>query len=348
MLEIEHLVRSSIIIFFFVSLVYGQNHPNSEIDSLLKNGIEQIINQYYAEAEKTFIDLDDGYPQNPLGKIYLAATLIAKSVDYEEKFNENQIDSLLSDAKNQTEKLLDKDDENLWYNYYEALIFGYRAYYSSLNSNVISAFSNGILSLSGFQKCLEIDKGFNEAYIAIGTYKYWKSAETKSFNWLPFINDERELGIKYLEKTLIHDSYNQYLAAYSLVWIYIDNKNFKKAVDLSNEMLSKHKTSRFFKWGLARAYEDISKEKAIEQYYDLLNSIKEIKNRNYYNDIILKHKIAMLLFDLRNYDKSLQLCNEILDFNIKSAEIKLKLENRISRVKKLRNELDGILDREGK
>ena len=37
----------------------------------------------------------------------------------------------------------------------------------------------------------------------------------------------------------------------------------EKAVQLSNEMLiNEYKDSRFFKWGLARAYKDIDKEKA--------------------------------------------------------------------------------------
>ena len=55
-----------------------------------------------------------------------------------------------------------------------------------------------------------------------------------------------------------------------------------------------------------------------------------------FNDIVLKHKIAMLYDELGNYAESFKLCNEILDFNIKSDKIKIRLEDRLSRVKELK------------
>ena len=86
-------------------------------------------------------------------------------------------------------------------------------------------------------------------------------------------------------------------------------------------MLEDYENSRYFKWGLARAYQDVNKAKAITTYYELLKSIESIPNQNQYNEIVLRHKIAMLYDEIGEYDKSLKLCNEILDFNIKSDKI---------------------------
>ena len=343
MLETEHLARFSLIYLFLFLQIFAQRIPIHEVDSLLTSGIQQILYQNYENAELIFTELTDKFPENPLGNIYRAAAKIAKSVDYEEDLDEDSIDSLLSSAETQTNKLLDRDDDNLWYNYYDALIYGYRAYYYSISSNLVSAFADGILSLNRLQKCLEIDNNFNEALIAQGIYKYWKSAQTKSLNWLPFVKDEREDGIRLLENSLKHNSYNFYLASYSLIWIYIDNNQSDKAVVLGEKMLKEYPGSRFFRWGLARAYQDISKEKAIEIYTEILNSVQQIKNRNFYNDLVLKHKIAMLDFDLKKYDEAYKLCSEILDFNIKSTQIKERLENRLDRVKELKRELEDIL-----
>ena len=161
MLEIEHLVRSSFVILFVaLNFCIAQSHPNLKIDSLLNIGIKKIVLQDYMSAKNIFTELDSEYENIPLGNIYLAATEIAKSVDYEEELNESYLDSLLTLAKIKTDMLLKKDDENLWYHYYEALIYGYQAYYSSLTSNLVSAFADGVLSLQNFQRCLEIDPKF--------------------------------------------------------------------------------------------------------------------------------------------------------------------------------------------
>lgn len=345
MLETELLVRYSLIFLFVIKQLFGQQFPNQKVDSLLNLGIQNILNENYGSAKKIFKLIDKDFSDLPLGKIYLAAAHIAESVDYEKSPNENYIDSILTEAQNQTEILLKSDGENLWYNYFEATIYGYRAYFNSITSNLVSAFADGVLSLHSFQNCLEIDNNFNEALIANGIYKYWKSAQTKSLNWLPFVKDEREEAIKLLETSIKHKSYNQYLGISSLIWIYIDNNESQKAVDLSKKMLEQYKNSRYFNWALARAYQDISKEKSIEIYQQILTSVEKLKNRNFYNDIVLKHKMAMLYFDLENYNKSYQLCLQILDFDIKSEEIKNRLDERLNRVLDLKNELEKILEK---
>lgn len=344
-LEIERLVRFNIIYFIIlVSTLFCQHHPNAKIDSILNKGIEEIIDQRYDNAALTFTSLDSLFPNNPLGNIYLAATEISKSVDYEENINSDLLDSLLNNAMDITKSLLDEDDTNLWYNYYQALIYGYKAYYSAISGSIISSFSDGVESLEGFQNCLEIDENFNEAFIALGTYKYWKSAQVKSLSWIPFISDNREEGISLLEKSLDSFSYNKYLAAYSLIWIYIDYNKSDNAVKLALTMLKEYPGSRFFRWGLARAYEDIDKSKAVSVYSEILALLETLPDRNQFNDIVLKHKMAMLLNKLNQNKKSLQLCDEILDFQFNSAEIKERLTDRIERVKKLKEQLKTKLE----
>jgi len=340
MLEIEHLVRYKLFFLLIgVNIILGQKHPNDKIDSLLKSGIDNIILQDYSAASKCFIDLNNSFPNHPLGNIYLAATEIARSVDYAEILNERLIDSLLSIAQLKTDELLENDSDNLWYNYYSALIYGYKAYFFSISGNIISAFADGILSLRSFQKCLSINDRFYEAYIAMGSYNYWKSAQTKSLLWIPFVSDNRDEGIKHLEQAIDSSSYNKYLAAYSLIWIYIDYGESEKAVELSLKMLSNYSGSRYFKWGLARAYQDVDKNKSIETYTEILLSIESNNKRNQFNDIVLRHKLAMLNYDIRKYNVAFDLCNEILDFKFKSVQIKERLKDRIERTQILREKI---------
>lgn len=342
----EHLVHyKSLLLAIFLLCPFAlraQQFPVLKVDQLMKGGIEDIISQDYQEAEKKFQRLKDNFPELPLGNIYLAALKIAISVDLGDTFDENYILSRLGEAEKQCNKLLDKNEKNVWNQYFIALDKGYLAYYHALNKDYIAAFSSGLSSISHFEKCLQADSSFYEGYIAIGTYKYWKSEKTKFLNWLPFVNNEKEAGIRLLKTAIDKSSYNHYLAANSLIWIYINEKNPSLAVQEAEKALKRYPENRFFKWALARAYQDIDKKKAIAAYKDLLDSYMGLKNNNHFNEIILKHKIAMLYHDLGENKKALRLCNEILETNTLSNPVAEKLDKRIDRVRKLRSELQQL------
>jgi tetratricopeptide (TPR) repeat protein len=340
--ELLGLSKNSItlIIFLFSHLfIFPQEFPDSNVNSMLKSGIENIILQNYDEAEHIFSKLENEYPEIPLGKIYLAAVEIAKAYDFAEPFNEDFINNKLEQAEKQSSELLDADGNNIWNIYFIALTRGYISYYYALNEDWLSSLSSGVNSIRDFEKCLQLNPDFYEAYTALGSYKYWKSRKTEFLNWLPFIKDEKQEGIEYLKKAITHSSYNTYLAINSLIWIYIDSGELNQAIKLSEEALKKYPGSRFFKYSLARAYEDIDHSKAIEYYYEILNSYPQTKNPHRYNEIELKHKIAQQYAKMGEKQKALELCNEILNIRNMSEYDRIKLSGRLDRIRTLKKEL---------
>ncbi|MEO8399673.1 MAG: tetratricopeptide repeat protein [Ignavibacteriaceae bacterium] len=330
------------LVLICVVKVFPQNYPDKVVDSLLKKGIDNIINQEYSQAKLNFTELDKKFPDLPFGKIYLAATEIAKSYDFSEGFNDDYIKENLAKAQEISEKLIDENEDNIWNIYFLALANGYLAYYDALNENWLSAFDNGYSSIINFEKCLNIDSTFYEAYTAIGAYKYWKSRKTEFIEWIPFIQSEKDEGIKYLEKAVKNSSYNTYLAINSLQWILIDQKKFNEAIEISNNVLLKYPNCRFFKWGLGRAYEDIDKQKAIEVFNEILRSYPQKQNLNNINKIILKHLIAQLYNQLGNYKSALKLCEEILSIRLDDFESS-RLNERINRVMGMKDGLTKII-----
>lgn len=344
MRETEHLGPYNIKISFFITLLFYLNtssncqvYPDTYVDSSLKNGINSIIIQDYTQANKIFTELDTKYPRLPLGKIYLAAVQMAKSFDYGEDYNKILIDSLLHSAEEQSEQLLEENKNNIWNNYFLGLSEGYLAYFDALNEEWISSFSEGINALDAFNNVIYKDKYFYDALIAIGTFKYWKSRRTEFLNWLPGYNDGRKEGIKMLEEVTEHYSYNRYLAINSLIWINIDEKKYVKSVELAESALRKYPGSRFFMWGLARAYEDTDPVKSIEIYKQILNSLPI--NLNHYNEIVLKHLIAQQFSKIGNRQESLALCNDILSIRLNNTNVYKRLKNRLKKVRELKMEL---------
>jgi tetratricopeptide (TPR) repeat protein len=317
----------------------AQTYPDAKVDSLLKSGIKNIVNQNYASAERIFTVLDKEYSHLPLGKIYLAANRIAEAYDYAQDFDENYILSNLETAKQQSENLIDSDNNNIWYRYFYSLAEGYISYYEALEGSWFSALSKGINSISGFENILKEDKNFYEAYIAIGTFEYWKSRKMEFMSWLPFTDDTKNFGIDLLTIAIDSSSYNAHLAVNSLIWIYIDQKKYDEAISLAAKALKEFPESRNFKWGLARAYEEKNPVRAIELYLEILDSYPQSLKNNYKNEITLKHLIAQQYAKLGNKKQALKYCNEILSIKNIPEKTRDEISGRLDRVKSLKNEL---------
>ena len=342
--ETEHLVHYKTFLFyslFFFSQQTGfaQDFPEPRVDALLKDGIIHIINQDYQGAKIFFKALDDEYSNLPFGKIYLAAVSIAESYDYAEEFDSDFIYNNLEEAKDQSLNLLNEDEKNIWYNYFYALSEGYIAYFNAINESWLSAVSTGLNSISAFEDCLEINPAFYESYIAIGTFEYWKSRKSEALSWLPFIDDNKSYGIERLITAIDSSSYNTYLAINSLIWIYIDQENYHAAIQTAEKALIAFPESRLFKWGLARAYEDVNPEHSIEIYFQILNSYPKFRESNQVNETILKHLIAQQFVTIGNEQKVIELCQEILrEGNIPKSSVEI-LEDRLERVEELLHQL---------
>lgn len=342
MQETEHLVQFKnifLVLILFTGFSFPQKYPDDKIHSLLTQGIQEIINQNYESARTKFEKLNSDYPNIPLGKIYLAAVEIAKAYDNADEYKDQLIMNYLNEAEAQSEKLLEKEPQNVWNKYFLALVKGYNAYYKALNESWIPAFTKGMSSVSDFEDCLELDPEFYESYIAIGAYKYWSSSKTEFINWLPFISDDKDKGIEYLKKAIKYSTYNSYLAAYSLIWVYIDRENYSDAEKVAEDALKKNPDSRLFKWSLARIYEEIDKKRSINLYFEVLKSYPPTALKNHINEVVIKHIIAQLYYKLGQKENALQICNDILsikDFSELAAD---KLDSRIERVKKLKRKI---------
>jgi tetratricopeptide (TPR) repeat protein len=216
---------------------------------------------------------------------------------------------------------------------------GYISYYEAIEGSWFSALSTGINSIAEFDKILIVDKNFYEAYIAIGTFEYWKSRKLEFMDWLPFASDTKNIGIDRLTVAIDSSSYNSHLAINSLIWIYIDQKKYDEAINVAGKALNEFPQSRTFKWGLARAYEEENPFKAIELYLDILNSYPGSLKENYKNEITLMHIIAQQYVKLGDKDKALKYCNEILSVKNIPQKTLDELSERLERVKSLKKDL---------
>lgn len=305
--------------------------------------MDNLINQDYHKARISFSMLQKKYPQNPLGKIFLAATELALANDYQIPADESKITNWLNDAITISEHLLDSDKDNVWYNYYKALAEGYKANLYLSRDNWFSGTTTSVKAKQYFDRCIAIDSSFYDAYVSLGIFKYWTGEKTEFLNWLPFKKDERNDAVKMLYTAANKKSYHAHMAVHNIVWICLKNKDAYHAKEALDPMMKKYPNSRFLKWDLARIYEETDHVKAIAVYWEIYNSFDKNFVKNRCNEISLKYILAKNYFALGDAKTANKLLSEIPAEGQLTAYETEKLGSRIDRIKALRSEVQKKL-----
>lgn len=347
MQETVFLVLKAKALFYLVIITFNlsqaQQIPVASVHKLYSEGIYEMINGDYDKSLMLFQKLNNEHKGIPLGKIMLAAHEIFYSYDFKVPYNEKKIMKYLDEAEDQSRKLLKTDKNNKWYRYYLSLSEGYKTLYEGLNSDWLNMVYDGISCISNYNSILEIDTNFYEAFIAIGAFKFWRSENVKYLQWLPFINDEREEGIRRLDISKNKNSYHDFIAMDILFWIRMRRNEFEEARGIAEESLHKYPNNRLFKMNLARYYETTDRIKAIRLYEEVLGNYELKKPLNRVNEIIIKSKIAASYFALGEMKKVLEITQPIVNIKYFTAHEASLLSERLDRIRQLNSEAKSSL-----
>ena len=289
-----------IIFYIIFTVILGTeiSHAQWQLDSLIHplvvSGIDYILKQEYNRADSIFNIISNRYPYHPAGYLYRAAVMQAYNIDFDVPMEHEKFDSLLTMGRNTSEKI-----SLPWNEYFLGTADGYDAYERVESGDWFGGARKGMSSASKFEEIVEQDSSFYDAYIGIGTYYYWRSRKTEFLHWLPFVKDDRELGIKMLIVGAERSEYNRFAAISALISIYLDAENFKQAEEWSVRGLKFYPENRIFLWGLATALErqkDFAE--AVPAYSNLLENILRTNAPHPYNEIVcrlnlVKSKIAL-------------------------------------------------------
>lgn len=329
--------------FLIISLcsstwLFAQSQLPNLLDSLLLRSVEFTIQQNYEQAELIGIDIIKLYPEHPLGYLFMAATLQSKMLDYETDLFKDKFFNYLDQAENLAEKAIKHDPDNPMNHFYSGSTHCYRAFYAGKQNQILQAYwhvSNGIQAL---EQATRLDSTIYDAYLGIGSYLFWKSQKMQFLNWLPLIKDERTKGIDLIQKTIAKGKYSQFAAINALAWIYIELKQYDKAIELATTGEKCFPQSRYFKWCLAEAFfRSKNYTQAINYFHTILSSIADEKFNNHYNEVVCHQKLAESYFNLVQYDMALFHCQKI-DLIHLDNDVQKRLKKKLEKVARLKNE----------
>lgn len=285
----------------------------------IRTGIDLSISEKYEEAIKHFTTLKTSYPLSPAGSFFLAALWQSMMMDFETKEWEanfyDEINNAIESARHALKK--NKSDANLQFFYGGAL--AYKSFQLARDKKYPAAIRTAIISIKELKKVNKIDSTFCDSYLGIGSYQYWRSRLTKKFSWLPFFPDRRKEGLDKIERVSECGIYSKWAALSNLAWIYIEEKNYRKAIECARAGLDRFPDSRFFLWPLGDAqFRNGDYENASQTYHKILDSVVSQSFNNHYNEILLHYKLGQCYAKMAKYKAAKIECEKAIA--LKAAE----------------------------
>ncbi len=310
--------------------------------------MDASFKENYPAAESIFDQVILLAPQDPAGYFFKAALYQAEMVDYESNFLEKDFYQNVNLAKKLSQERIKANKKDAWAYLLLGNAYGSKALYDARKGNWWSGLNNGLSAKSSLNKALECNPELYDAYVGLGSYHYWASVVTKAFWWLPFFGDHRKEGIEQITLAYQKSIFSSDAAANGLIWMYIQEKKFDSALNLSEKMQTKYPEGKSFLWGVAQAYfEKRDWKNALAKYRELLAKLEanqtnhnSTKPDQFFNIIECRYYIANCLFSLGRYKECSSVCKETLNSNF-GEKVEKRQKNRLKSMQKLLEKAEG-------
>jgi tetratricopeptide (TPR) repeat protein len=298
------MVRYVIIGFYLLSATTNLSartavFEDSSAQVLLRRVVSQTFMMQYLQALSTADSLETLLPGHPAAPLLKAGVLYCRMLDLEDRADQKEFDQYYDLAWERAHHL--GEDHLAEQNLYFGVLIGFKSLLAQRGGHWWPAVKLGMKSIGYLEDCLESDPGLADAYLGVGTYKYWRSRATDFINWLPFFPDEKKEGVAQVRRAMNEGLFGREISRSTLAWILIDNGRPSEAVSLSLEGLKNYPDSRFYLWTLGDGYMHSGQwKKAIATFQKLYDSLHPLARNNGYNEVGLCKQISRCYQYLHN------------------------------------------------
>jgi len=292
---------------FFLGNAFAQGEIGVELDSIIQAGVRLVHLDKFDEGIALFKKIIEKYPEEPIGYFFIAASYQTLIDDYRNENYKPDFEEYIDAAIVKAEKKIDDGANSADDHFYVGGSYGYRGIYKSFRGNWWGAFRDARKAKSHLDKALKINPELYDCYIGLGAYHYWGSIKSRIFWWLPFIGDDREKGIEQYKLVIEKGRYAKDEAKYGLLRVYIEEKDYLKALKLGDELKSVNPDDPFVRWMVGQAYIGLERwDEALENYQKLLEYIKSSPYYDLMGEVECAYWLAYVYYRKTQYQKSLE------------------------------------------
>ena len=227
-------------------LLYGISifAQNSDFDSRVNEGIKQIYNIKFTEAEKTFRSVMADYPEHPAGRFFLAMIdwwkilLDPDNESYDEIFFQK-----LEDVIYQCDQLLDKNPKDVDALFFKGGSIGFRGRLRAFRESWLKSADDGREALPIVEEAASLDPNNMDVQLGFGIYNYYAEVIPNENPLIKplmifFPDGDKEKGIKQLKNTAFNGKFAKYEARYFLMTLYYRYENNAAEADEYAKLLN--------------------------------------------------------------------------------------------------------------
>ena len=332
------------ILMAFQLFASGKPFPQP-MDSLIHRGIGQSLSDQFDAALETFEQLEARCPKHPVGPYYMAATLQSKMMRYETDRWEPRFFELSDTTLARSEKWLKQYGDKPWIYFFQGSLRSNLGLYQAKRGHVVKGFVIAEKGVDDLMRAVMLDSSLYDAYLGIGNYKYWSGKFYRYIRWLPFIRDERKLGLAELKLGMEKGCFSYWLGVNSLAWLEYDIQNYQEAIRLFELGAAEFDSSLIWLWGLADTHKEAKHyETALHYYQYIVRTVKNDPLESGYNEVLARWKIILCLDALERYDeliiqekamrnRPVEACmlSKAIDRRAKAEKLRKKAEKKILR-----------------
>lgn len=294
-----------------------------------------VLKARYDEAEAVFDSLMAEHPGEPSCPLMLAAVLQYRAIDYEDLSRDDDIERLLTRAESLARLRIRDDGDDLWARYFFYSAKSLKAVISVNSGNFVRGIAQGISGSRGMQWIIGEDPEFYDAYLMIGSYRFWKSVAVHPVSWLPLIGDDRERGIDEVAKAVGRGRLNGPLSGTVLMEMLLAH-NCNRAVELGERLMEDHPSCRLFAWQLGEAYKRCGRwEDASHILTRLASDMAGDPADDGSGPLRCWWKLAVLAEELGREEDMIACCEKILDAADQNSLLRLRQKKRIEGARRL-------------
>lgn len=308
-----------------------------ELDSTylaeIRQGIDLTMTERFAEARDVFQQLIGRDSTDHAAYLFLAGVYHAEMMDKEDYGDKPIFYQLVDKALLCAERAIQQNHDPAWAHLTRGNAYSYIAVIEAKDGSWWSALKGGLRAKGEYLEALAIDSTLYDAFLGLGTYHYWKSAKTEFINWLPFIADRKEEGLRELQLAVDSSLFSRNLALNSLVWIYLNQGRGDKSFEIANRLHNIFPQSRLVMWGLAfSSYQSGRLPAAADYFGEILERVERQPGQNNFNTIECHYHRAAIFRQMNENDKALIEVQALLSYPI-SNEIRDRQKEKLRRAR---------------
>lgn len=295
------------------------------LDSLLQHAILLTVDQEYESAFRLIDEALALAPQEPLGHLFRAATLQSRMMDYEDYGDEKEFLKSIKTCRRLAERKLQRRAGDAFGHFLLGSAYGYEAFYIGKKKRYLEAAHLGWKSIKHLETAIRLDSTMYDAYLGIGTYKYYRSKLK-----LLIFSDERETGLAMIRKACAYGKYSRFAAINGLTWVLLDENKPEEAFALSDSVLQRHPRSRFFMWGVAESAARLGNfDYSREIYQRLMTTLGEEQRLSPYLEAVCRMKLTKLEFKTGNNEAGCRELQNLASVDLARDERRKEVEKQI-------------------